>query len=110
VYDVKKKEGEYSLFSYNGFGDIVLKRKQFVKKWCDIILNPKFITKYKCIYYFRSPYGNGKTSFLMLLGKELSENRNCSVYLIDSADNLIFYNEILFRQARDEALKEIKLW
>jgi hypothetical protein len=105
---VEKKEGEDSLFSYNGFGYIVLTRKQFVKKWCDIILNPQDIKRSICSHYFRSPYGNGKTSFLMLLGKELSENRNCSVYFINSVSELDLYKEESFRQARNEALKENK--
>jgi hypothetical protein len=103
---VEKKEGVKTLFCTNGFEDIVLTRHQFVS---DVILIPKDISESRCNHYFRSPYGNGKTSFLMLLGKELLENRNCSVYFIKSACDLDKYTESSFHQAREESLKEKKI-
>jgi hypothetical protein len=68
------------------------------------------LKKYKisCSHYFRSPPGNGKTIFLMLLKEELESRNLYDVYYFESAKFLDKYTEESFEQARDIALKENK--
>jgi hypothetical protein len=97
-----------TLFPFNGIGTAILQRKKFVEKWCNIIEKPVKLDEGSFSHYFRSPPGNGKTTFLMLLGEELERKNLYDVYYFKNAKNLDQWTERSFIQARAKALKQSK--
>ena len=65
------------------FGSVVLERQEYISQWCNKIQAIDDSSH----HYWRGPKGSGKTTFLLLLGKEL-QNRNLSVYYLKHAGYL----------------------
>ena len=69
-------------FPLHDGGKVVFKRDWFIKQTATLVLDKKMAKKYGS-YYWRAPFGAGKSVFLKLIGREL-QGRGCDVYLTSS--------------------------
>ena len=67
-------------FPLHGGGNAIFKRKWLIDTIAEMVLKKVEGSKFGS-YYWRAPFGSGKTVFLKLIGKEL-QSRGCIVYNI----------------------------
>jgi hypothetical protein len=82
-------------------GNVIFERRELITQIADRVLTKKG-RKFDS-YYWRAPFGSGKSVFLKLIGREL-QKRDCDVYLIPSAESLnAIRPETFFPQLAREA-------
>ena len=77
----------------NGIGDLLLPRRDLVTHYCDLLLeeSSKPGGRYGTVScYWRGPKGSGKTTFLLLMGREMHD-RGCQVFF---GSNAADFNDI----------------
>jgi hypothetical protein len=75
---------------------VIFERQEFIKQTADTVLIKNAGGKFQS-YYWRAPFGSGKSVFLKLLGREL-QTRDCEVYYLSSAKTLDQYSQSFFTQ------------
>ena len=90
---------------YDG-GNVIFQRESFIKSTVDMILTKK-TSKFDS-YFWRAPFGSGKTVFLKLLGKEL-QKRECDVYYLDAKKLDIFPERYFIKLANNAGDRTVVL-
>jgi hypothetical protein len=82
---------------------VIFERRELITQIADRVLTKKNKGRKFDSYYWRAPFGSGKSVFLKLIGREL-QKRDCDVYLIPSAESLnAIRPETFFPQLAREA-------
>ena len=105
------KKFEYTVDADNNFpmhdgGKVIFGRDWFIKETANLVLAKKY-SKFGS-YYWRAPFGSGKTVFLKLMGREL-QRLGCDVYMTSGGALQQFDEDYFPNLAKQAAGKTVVL-
>ena len=96
----KNSEAEEEDFPYHDGGKVIFERRDFIDETVSLTLK-KSGRKFRS-YYWRAPFGSGKTVFLKLMGRALA-SRGCEVYMLSCSSKLQDYHDYYFNDLAERA-------